>query len=94
MTLTSKDLLEIKKVVTEITIDTSHTVLDGVQKMFDEHNQEQNARFDKVENRLDNIELDVKSLKDEINGLKGEFSQQVSKKEFNQFKSSLGITPR
>lgn len=82
MTLTPDDLKSIR----EISIDGSQSVLEGVQKMFDEHNKAQNERFESVETKIKNVEA---HLKDEIDGLKGEFSQQVSKKDFNLLKTKV-----
>ena len=87
---TTKD---IKKIVNKVVIGVAHTILQGVQTMFDEHNREQEKRFGKVENRLDEMEStltsvknDIRYMKDDVRGLKSEFSLQVSKKEFNQLK--------
>ena len=75
-----------KEIVNKIVIDTSHTILAGVQTMFDDHNQENNKNFERLETKVDNVE---KHLKGDIDGLKAEFSLQVSKKEFNQLKDKV-----
>ena len=85
MTLTPKDLSSIKKVVGDVFHEQiSEYHANMVKPEFEKIDQ----RFEKIDQRFDRLEAQVK---DEINGLKGEFSQQVSKKEFNQLKSKVDI---
>jgi len=92
MTLTPKDLSSIKKVVGDVfheQISEYHANMVKPEfEKIDQRFEKIDQRFEKIDQRFDRLEAQVK---DEINGLKGEFSQQVSKKEFNQLKSKVDI---
>lgn len=75
---TTKD---VKEIVNKIVIDAAHSILNGVQTMFDNHNKENKRDFGRLETKIDNVE---RHLKDDINGLKAEFSATVTKSEFNK----------
>ena len=68
-------------------------ILVGVDNMFSSPDNPIAKRLDRVEERLENVEVELKNtkaeLKDDINGLKAEFSQQVSRREFNNLKSRV-----
>jgi len=77
---------KLRDVVNEIVIDASQTILAGVQTMFDEHNKENKKDFQRLETKVDNVE---KHIKDDINGLKADLSDTVSRNEFNRIKSRV-----
>lgn len=83
MTLTKIDLLAIGKVVD----DKLH------ENLTNYHADMIQPQFDKINKEIVLIKNELKAtrneLKDEIKGLKGEFSQQVSKIEFNKFKTKV-----
>lgn len=78
-----------KKEMIEVMIGFSESILNGVQTMFDKHEESNNKRFDSIENRLDKLETDVSEVKDEIKGIKSDLSTTVTKKEFNELKTKV-----
>jgi hypothetical protein len=66
--------------------ETSKAILSGVQKMFDDQNGKNDKRFQSLESKIENVK---NHLRDEINGLKSDFSTSVSRKEFSQLKTKV-----
>jgi hypothetical protein len=64
-------------------------ILDGMEKMTGGVKVEMNERFDKVENRLQSVETEVRFVKDEINGLKADLSTTPSRNEFEELKTKV-----
>ena len=71
-------------------------ILAGTEGLFNELRREMKSgfeklykRFDKVEGRLDVLEVGQGHLKDQINGLKADLSDTPSRREFQQLKSKV-----
>jgi predicted nuclease with TOPRIM domain len=80
-------------VTREILDEAVDTLLAGMDKLYerfkgetDSLRSEMNSRFDNVENRLRNIEVELSYVKDEVNGLKADFSTTPSRREFEELK--------
>ena len=71
-------------------------ILKGMDKLVGDLKSEMNlrfksvdARFDKVEDRLDDLKSGQRWLKDDIGGLKAELSDTPSRREFEDLKSRV-----
>jgi archaellum component FlaC len=64
-------------------------ILEGIEKMVGGVRGEMNERFDKVDNRLQGVETEVRFVKDEINGLKADLSTTPSRGEFEELKTKV-----
>lgn len=90
--LTRKDLLEALKSlpseerVKEIVLEVSDIVLKGVDALIQEMRNETKSRFENVDNCLDKLEVELRHVKDTVNGLKADFSTAPSRREFNELK--------
>lgn len=58
-------------------------ILKGMESMF----AGQDKRFDKIESGLRKLDVGLSGVKDTVNGLKAEFSDTPSRKEFNELKT-------
>ena len=58
------------------------TLLEGMGKLYERFKREMNTRFDNVENRLRNVEVEHSHVKAEINGPKAELSDTPLSREF------------
>lgn len=64
---------DVRKIVTEVSVGFSETILDGVQGMFDEQNKLNDQKFATKEdlNELKNeLKTEVSFVRDDIKGLK------------------------
>jgi predicted nuclease with TOPRIM domain len=76
-----------KDYITKKVLDEAvETILKGMDNLFDKFKGEMYARFENVENRLDRIEAELSYVKDEIKGLKADFSTTPSRREFEELK--------
>ena len=66
--------------------DAVDTILKGVDNLLTNRDKHYNKRFDKVDSGLKKLGVGQKGLKNEINGLKAEFSDTPSRKEFGELK--------
>jgi archaellum component FlaC len=64
-------------------------ILEGMEKMVGGVRGEMNERFDKVDNRLQGVETEVRFVKDDINGLKADLSTTPSRREFEELKTKV-----
>ena len=64
-------------------------ILEGMSKMVQGLDSKMNARFDNVENRLQRVETELTFIKDEVNGLKADFSTTPSRQEFEKLKTKV-----
>lgn len=79
-------------VTNEYLDDAVSRVVEGMDKIADGFKGEFSKvykRFDRVETRLDKIEVGLSEVKDEVQGLKADFSTTVSKSDFNTFKVKM-----
>lgn len=98
--LTKKDIVDslkqvgfvtekkVKKIVTEIVMDATEAILNGVQRMFDEQNKINDAKFATKED-LKKVENKVDWARDDIKGLQEELSNTPSCKEFGELKARV-----
>ena len=68
----------------------------GIADVIDDLREEMNLRFDavdkrfnKVDGRLDNLEVGQSHIKDQINGLKADLSDTPGRREFQKLKSKV-----
>lgn len=79
-----------KDYITRKVLDEAvEAILNGVGSMFSEFGKKIDTRFNKVETRLDRVETEVRYVKDNVRGLKAEFSNTPSRKEFNKLKNKV-----
>ena len=76
--------------------DAVNVLLEGMDKLYerfkgetDSLRGEMNERFDKVENRLQKVEVELSFVKDEVIGLKADFSTTPSRREFEELKARV-----
>lgn len=79
---------DIEKIVTVKALDMSEAIVNGQDKIYQKL-EEHDKRFDQMDQRMQALENGQVHLKDGINGLKGELSTTVSKKEFNELKVKI-----
>ena len=101
MTKTNNNNFVTKKDLIKTMVGFSESILNGIQKMFDEQNKRMDGRdkrfdgmdkrFDGIDYRLDRLEVNMSEVKDEIKGLKADISTTVNKKEFNELKNRVDI---
>lgn len=90
--LSKGDLSSIRKVVNEIVVDASHTILAGVEKMFEERDaklDEHGRKLDEHGKRLEKIETNATFIRHDINDIKADLSLTPSKKEFSKLKEKV-----
>jgi hypothetical protein len=69
--------------------DAVDTILKGVDNLLTNRDKHYNKRFDKVDFGLKKLGVGQKGLKNEMNGLKAEFSDTPSRKEFGKLKARV-----
>ncbi len=72
--------------ITKTTMEATDAILDGVQTMFDEHKQEINKRFEQIDEKLT---TEIHTVKDDINGLKGELAITPARNEFDNLRGRV-----
>ena len=60
-------------------------ILNGMELMF----SKQDKRFDKLEANVREIKVELSGVKDSVNGLKAEFADTPSRREFQELKSKV-----
>ena len=83
---------DVKKIVTEVSIGFSEAILGGVQRMFDEQNKLNAQTFTTKKDLTlvkDELKTEISWLKDDINGLKVDLVDTVSRKEHNKLKAKV-----
>jgi hypothetical protein len=63
MSLTKKDLKDVKEIVTKTVVEASEAILEGVGGMFKLQNKRLDERFTKIETDISHIKQDVRDLK-------------------------------
>ncbi len=64
-------------------------ILEGMDKMVGGLRSEMNSRFEKVDDNLRQLDVELSGVKDTVNGLKAEFSDTPSRKEFTELKAKV-----
>ena len=76
--------------VTKATLnDAVDTILTGMNNIVEGLEGKMNTRFDRVENRLKTVEVELSYVKDEIKGLKADLSDTPSRREFEKLKTRV-----
>ncbi len=63
MSLTKKDLKDVKEIVTKTVVEASEAILEGVGEMFKLQNERLDERFIKIETDISHLGQDVHDLK-------------------------------
>ena len=86
---------DIKNIVNEIVIDTSHAILNGVEILLKGYATKDDLRqlaskkdLEKLATKED-LKREISWVRDDIKGLEGELSNTVSLDKFNKLKSRV-----
>ncbi|OGM55717.1 hypothetical protein A3F62_04515 [Candidatus Woesebacteria bacterium RIFCSPHIGHO2_12_FULL_44_11] len=74
-----------KDIVTGIVMDASEAILNGVQRMFDEQNKINDAKFATKED----LQREIGWVRDDIKGLHAELSAKPSREELNRLEARV-----
>ena len=79
-----------KEHVTKQMLDEAiDAILEGMSKLVGGLENKMNTRFDNVENRLQKVETEISYVKDEMNGLKADFSTTLSRRELEELRQKV-----
>ena len=76
-------------VTNEYLDDATDKILKGMDTMIKNFRVEVKGGFDKVGLKLNKMDVDISSIKDDVKGLTSDLSSTVSKKDFNTFKIKM-----
>ncbi len=76
-------------VTNEYLDDAADKILKGMDTMIKNFRVEVKGGFDKVGLKLNKMDVDISSIKDDVKGLTSDLSSTVSKKDFNTFKMKM-----
>jgi hypothetical protein len=78
---------DVRKIVSEIVIDATHKILEGVERLLENHATKDD--LSRVERKIDKLEVEVRHVKDVTEGLKADLSVTPSRGEFEELKARV-----
>jgi len=80
---------DVKKAVYKTVSEATDAIIGGMEGMDESVRKEIRATSDAIDTRLSGIEIELRGLKNDIDGLHAELSDSASRKELNELKTRV-----